>query len=56
VRVVFLLIWALITAVFNKPPVVLWSGLTVYTSLSLWTVIQRLIHVRTLMLYSSGPE
>jgi CDP-diacylglycerol--glycerol-3-phosphate 3-phosphatidyltransferase len=46
-RVVYLVAWAiLLIALPASREAVLWSGLAVYTALTVFTVVQRIVHVQ----------
>lgn len=59
VRVVYLIIWGISLTLFPHAVVLLlWLGLWIYCALTLVTVIQRILHVRSRVMASarSGPE
>jgi CDP-diacylglycerol--glycerol-3-phosphate 3-phosphatidyltransferase len=46
-RVIYLMAWAvLLTLLPASRAAILWSGLAVYTALTILTVIQRIVHVK----------
>ncbi len=49
-RVIYLIAWALILCFFHKVAfIVLWTGLVLYCALTLFTVIHRIVNVRSLL-------